>query len=218
MQRRGLDNLAVLSDLPQALMDYADHPRASKKLTPRKLFTYVASLLLISLADPNPATFAIGCVLVALAWLLRVWSFGHLEKNCTMVTTGPYAHTRNPAYLGSFLALIGVALAAGNPDTTSGQSAWGFGIFLVIVFFAVYLPRKFRKEYPRLQKLFGEELEQHAKNVPDFFPRLRAWRSGDDRKFSWARVSANHEWSWGFVLTFVMALIFFVDCWSPLHP
>ena len=79
------------------------------------------------------------------------------------------------------------------------------------------VPRKFRKEYPRLKELFGEELQRHADNVPNFVPRISKWKSGDDRKFSWARVSANHEWGWGLVLTLVMVMIYFVECWSPMR-
>lgn len=198
--------------------DYAEHPRASKRLTWRKAAVYVAALALLAFADPRPITFAVGAALCALAWALRVWAFGHLEKNRLMVTTGPYAHTRNPAYLGSFLALVGVALAAGNAETTRGQGVWAFGAVLVIAFFTIYLPRKFRKEYPRLKELFGEQLERHADNVPDFWPRPTPWRSGDDRRFSWKRVSANHEWGWSIVLLVILLAIWFAPLWSPLAP
>ena len=170
---------------------------------------------MLAFADPRPTTFLVGAVLCALAWLLRVWAFGHLEKNRVMVTTGPYAHTRNPAYLGSFIALIGVALAAGNTETTRGQGVWAFGAFLVVAFFAVYLPRKFRKEYPRLKELFGDQLDRHADNVPNFWPRFSPWRSGDDRRFSWQRVTANTEWSWAIVLTLVLVAIWTAPMWSP---
>ena len=108
---------------------------ASKKPTLRKIAVYIFGLTLVSLADPRPETFLIGSVFVLLAWLLRIWAFGHLEKNQLMVTTGPYAHTRNPAYLGSFLALLGVALAAGNLETQQGSWVWGFSLFLIFVFF-----------------------------------------------------------------------------------
>lgn len=195
--------------------EYSSHPRASKKLTWRKSAVYISSLAVLALADPRPLTFAIGCVPVVVAWWLRIWAFGHLEKNRTMVTTGPYAHTRNPAYLGSFIAMTGVALAAGNWETRQGQGVWVFGLLLMVAFFSFYLPRKLSKEYPRLKQLFGDQLDRHAENVPDFWPRLTPWRSGDERKFSWARVSSNHEWGWGAVFILVMALIWFAPIWSP---
>jgi protein-S-isoprenylcysteine O-methyltransferase Ste14 len=182
----------------------------------RQFGVYASALLLVLLADPRPAPFAIGCGVAALAWGLRIWAFGHLDKNQHMVTTGPYAHTRNPAYLGSFLALVGVGLAAGNAETPRGRIVWGLVLLLVVIFFTLYLPRKFDREYPRLRRLFGEDLDRHAANVPNFWPKLAAWRSGDSRRFSWQRVSANREWPWGAVLTLLLAAIWFTHAWTPI--
>jgi len=188
---------------------------ASKKPTPRKIATYLAALVLLVFADPQAVTFVMGCGLVLVAWCMRIWAFGHLEKNQIMVTTGPYAHSRNPAYFGSFLALLGVALAAGNPETSQGMGIWVFAAFTMFVFFRVYLPRKFAREYPRLEQLFGDDLRRHAEHVPDFWPQLRAWRSGDPRRFSWRLVGENHEWPWGMVLGLALFAIWNVDSWSP---
>ncbi len=191
---------------------------ASKRPTPRKAAVFLSALALLALADPRPTTFAIGCGLVLLAWLLRVWAFGHLEKNELMVTTGPYAHTRNPAYLGSFIALVGVSLAAGNAETTQGRVVWGLAVVLTLAFFLFYLPRKFRREYRRLRQLFGDaQVDRHGDNVPDFLPRLTPWRSGQERRFSWKLVGENHEWPWGAVLAVVLALIWTAPSWSPLR-
>lgn len=189
--------------------------RASKKLTWRKIAVYTCGILLVSLSDPRLETFLIGCGLVLLAWFLRIWAFGHLDKNQLLVTTGPYAYCRNPAYFGSFLALLGVALAAGNAQELQGQLVWGFSLILVVVFLAFYMPRKMKREYPRLQALFGEEVDRHAEHVPDFWPQLSPWRSGQQRKFSWEMVLANHELSWGPVLGIVLALVWFAPRWSP---
>jgi protein-S-isoprenylcysteine O-methyltransferase Ste14 len=190
---------------------------SSKGPSWRQVMVYVLAAALVAFADPRPVTFAIGCGVVLVAWLLRIWAFGHHEKNQLMVTTGPYAHVRNPAYLGSFIAMIGVALAAGNGETRHGRIVWGFALVLVVAFFVAYLPRKFQREYTRLERLFGEQVARHAANVPDFVPRLSAWRSGDDRRFSWQRVGANHEWPWGAVLAVLMLAIWFVDRWSPVY-
>lgn len=183
----------------------------------RQLALYLVCLGLISIADPRPRTFAVGCVVVALAWILRIWAFGHLEKNQMLVTTGPYAHTRNPAYVGSFMALCGVGLAAGNAESTQGRFVWGFLALLVVVFFAVYMPRKKRKEYTRLERLFGEPAREYASHVPHFFPRPTPWNSGDPKRFSWRRVTENREWPWGVVLAAVLFAIWQVDVWSPFY-
>ena len=113
--------------------------------------------------------------------------------------------------------LVGVALAAGNAESTRGRLVWGLALLLAIVFFAVYLPRKFAREYPRLRRLFGEDLDRHAEHVPNFWPRLSTWRSGDTRCFSFQRVTANREWPWGLVLAGVLAAIWFAHAWSPLE-
>ena len=190
---------------------------SSKRPSWRQFAVYGSCVLLVALADPRVATFVAGCVVVGVGWLLRIWAFGHLEKNVVMVTTGPYAHTRNPAYLGSFVILLGTALAAGNSESTQGLLVWGFTAVLVAVFFVFYLPRKFEREYERLRGIFGEQLDRHAENVPDFLPRLTPWRSGDTRRFSPKRVTENHEWAWGLVLAVLMAVVWYAPRWSPLH-
>ena len=63
--------------------------------------------------------------------------------------------------------------------------------------------------------LFGEPARVYASHVPHFWPRLTPWRSGDDKVFSWARVTSNREWPWGLVLAGVLAAIWTVDIWSP---
>jgi len=201
--------------LVPARVPMGDSSRASKKPTWRKLVVYLCAFALIALADPRPPTFLVGVVLVAAAWGMRLWAFGHLDKNQLLVTTGPYAYTRNPAYFGTFLAMLGVAFAAGNMETQRGQAVWGFSLLLCIAFFLFYMPRKMKREYRRLQELFGPEVELHAANVPDFWPQLRPWKSGQVRQFSWEMVRANHELSWGVVLAAVLALVYFAPLWSP---
>jgi protein-S-isoprenylcysteine O-methyltransferase Ste14 len=188
--------------------------RASKKITWRKAAVYLSSLALISFADPRPVTFVIGACLVLLAWILRIWAFGYLDKNAIMVTTGPYAYTRNPAYLGSFIALVGVSLASGNGESLGGQYIWGFAILLIVSFFSFYFPRKMKREYPRLQELFGDILDEHAANVPNFWPRITPWRSGQERSFSFSLLKENHELSWGVVFAITLAAIYFVESWT----
>ncbi|MDP6963412.1 MAG: isoprenylcysteine carboxylmethyltransferase family protein [Planctomycetota bacterium] len=189
--------------------------RASKRITWRKAAVYVSSIALIALADPRPATFWVGVMLVCIAWALRIWAFGYLDKNALMVTTGPYAYTRNPAYLGSFIALIGISLASGNFETARGKLIWGFALVLVVCFFSFYFPRKMQREYPRLKALFGQQLDEHAANVPNFWPRLSPWKSGQERSWSFAMLRENHELSWGVAFVVALAAIYYVTIWSP---
>lgn len=181
-----------------------------RKITLRKLGLYTLVALLFVLSSPALPTFVAGALLVALGLALRIWTFGHLEKNQHMITTGPYAHCRNPAYLGSFLVFCGFGLAAGNPASIAGIVVWGLSLVMLVIFFRSYLPRKYAREYPRLEQAFPQEYATHAAHVPNFMPRVTPWRSGDTRRFSWACVQANHELWWTFVLSLGMAALWLV--------
>jgi len=173
----------------------------------RKILLYAVAGLLLAAANPLEWTFATGSIFVVLGLALRIWTFGHLEKNQTMITTGPFAHTRNPAYLGSALITFGIVLAAGNNHNDIGIAVWGFGLAALGVFFNIYLPRKYKKEYGRLKRLFPCDFDRHAANVPDLIPRITAWDSGDSRRFSWQLVRINHELAWPFVSMLALALM-----------
>lgn len=178
-----------------------------RKITIRKVSLYALVITLFALSSPTLPTFIGGAILVTAGLALRIWTFGHLEKNQHMITSGPYAHSRNPAYLGSFLIVCGFVLAAGNPFSIAGALVWALGLAMLVVFFRSYLPRKYAREYPRLKEAFPDGFKTHAANVPDFFPRLRPWRSGDTRRFSWACVNANHELWWTTGLSLGLALL-----------
>lgn len=180
------------------------------RLTMRKLATYACAIAILYFSDPWVPAFTVGCGLLLLAGALRIWSFGHLTKSQHLVTTGPYAHTRNPAYLGSLLALIGFGLAAGNPFTLPGRIVWGLTLFFIAIFFVIYLPRKYSREYERLERLFPNEYAEHAANVPDLLPRFSPWRSGDNRCFSWQRVLDNHELFWPILVVLGVTAIWFI--------
>src|SRR5262245_4513797 len=94
-----------------------------------------AALALLATAHPTAATVAIGLPLVLAGSLLRTWAAGHLLKTKELTLTGPYAYTRNPLYVGTFLIGMGFAIAAG---TTVAAIAAPIGLGL---FFGYYFPR-----------------------------------------------------------------------------
>src|SRR5258705_4166631 len=72
---------------------------------------FACGAIFIFFAHPTPrALLAGGCVsLLGLA--IRAWAAGHIRKNDRLATSGPYAHTRNPLYLGSFLLELSFTIA-----------------------------------------------------------------------------------------------------------
>ena len=74
---------------------------------------------------------AIGAISIVPGLLIRALASGHVRKNEALATSGPYAYTRNPLYLGSLLMGVGFAIAA---------RSWWVGVDSGGDVFAIYLP------------------------------------------------------------------------------
>src|SRR5438309_11312194 len=107
---------------------------------------FVFALVYFWLARPSWRSIAVGAVLVVPGRLLRALASGHVRKNEALATSGPYAYTRNPLYLGSLLIGVGFAVAA---------RSWWVGVALVVMFFAIYVP-VIRDEEVFLRQKFPE--------------------------------------------------------------
>jgi len=166
---------------------------ASKRLTWRRAVVYAAIAALLLLARPQPALFAIGATLVALGMALRLWAAGHLRKNKKVVTSGPYAHVKNPLYLGTCLAVIGFCIAASDPHGPSRWVLYALLPFALVVFFGLYLPYKKRVEGARLLKRFGESAADYLRSVPDFIPSPRRWPAAEALPWNAALIRENSE-------------------------
>jgi protein-S-isoprenylcysteine O-methyltransferase Ste14 len=129
---------------------------------------FLCGALFILLARPRPLTLAIGGGVAIVGLALRAWAAGHIRKNAALATSGPYAYTRNPLYLGSFLLGLGFTVAS---------SRWPLGIIFAALFLGIYLP-VMRVEAATLAEMFGEDYRRYASAVPLFFPRLIPYRDG----------------------------------------
>jgi protein-S-isoprenylcysteine O-methyltransferase Ste14 len=116
---------------------------------------------------PRPLTLIFGGVIALPGLALRAWATGHLRKNDALAVTGPYAYTRNPLYLGSFMIGLGFSIAAGRII---------LGLAFAILFAGIYVP-VMRVEARTLSELFGEDYQRYAKAVPLFLPRLLPYRA-----------------------------------------
>jgi protein-S-isoprenylcysteine O-methyltransferase Ste14 len=157
---------------------------------------YVAGVLVLALAEPTGRTLAAGFFLALLGEALRVWASGHIEKTQRLATGGPYAHTRNPLYLGTFLMAIGVAIAAATP--WAGLS--------IAAYLTAFYPSVIREEEHFLRRKFGDEYAGWARKVPLVFPRVVPAGPRASR-FSWDRVRANREWRTALALPAVLLVL-----------
>src|SRR5262245_34131213 len=133
-----------------------------RKLTWKLLFSYSLVIVMIALADPSPEkwkrwNFIAGAAFLLASLWVRTWAAGHLVKNKVLTITGPYAYVKNPLYIGTFLGMIGFALAAmGDPAQVwyvryFNWMALGFGI---LVFILYYIPYKKKREGDHLHEVF----------------------------------------------------------------
>lgn len=76
-----------------------------------------------------------------------------------LVTSGPYAVTRNPMYLGHLIFLAGVALATGSPIAVAG-----------FLYQWRRLGRRVRIDEERIEQLFGDEYREYRGRVPRWVP------------------------------------------------
>ncbi len=157
-------------------------------------WVFAAAFLIF--AQPTPAAIAAGAVLFTLGAAVRTWAAGHIRKREVLAVTGPYAHTRNPLYFGSFLMACGALVM--------GRNAWLAAAFLLV---AVPVYRVvIRKEETLLAGIFGEAFTAYTREVPRFFPRPCAplhSRGG----FDWGLVLRHREWhAWvgGALLTLLL--------------
>jgi protein-S-isoprenylcysteine O-methyltransferase Ste14 len=132
------------------------------------------------LADPTPASLAVGLPAALLGLLLRAWAAGHLAKNERLATTGPYALIRNPLYAGTLVAAAGFLTAARRLS---------LGMVFAAVFVLVYLP-VIEQEEQHLRKLFPE-YEAYAARVPLLIPRSLRLPPG---RFRWDLYLRNREY------------------------
>jgi protein-S-isoprenylcysteine O-methyltransferase Ste14 len=159
---------------------------------------FLSAPLFIIFARPRPLTLAAGLVLASIGLGLRAWASGYLRKNDVLATGGPYGHTRNPLYLGSFLMGAGFSIATGN---------FLLGMLFVAIFLGIYVP-VMRVESATLAELFGEQYRRYAQAVPLFFPRVTAYRdaSADKAAFDPALYKRYREYraALGFLIAWAL--------------
>ena len=142
-------------------------------------FVLVAAFAWFS--HPDARSLACGLPVSLIGLALRAWAAGHLAKNQALASSGPYAYTRNPLYLGTLLVAAGLALAS--------RSA-GLGALFAAVFLGIYLP-VIELEQQHLRSLFPD-YDAYAARVPVLLPRMTP--TGEPRAFQWALYVKNREY------------------------
>ncbi len=135
---------------------------------------FACAAVFVVLARPDRRSLTIGGAVALVGLLIRAWASGHIRKNARLAVSGPYAHTRNPLYLGSFILGLGFTVAA----SSSLLLLLILGGLFASLFLGIYWP-VMRVESATLAGMFGEEYRKYAAAVPLLFPRPTPYRAED---------------------------------------
>ena len=165
---------------PPSLITGNTWPRVARRI--RVPLGFIFAAVYVWLARPTRTSLIVGSFVMIPGLILRGLASGHVQKDKQLTTSGPYAYTRNPLYLGSLLLAAGFAITA--------RSGWIVGI-MVAMFAAIYVPVIAGEERYLRQTFPG--YDDYARHVPRLLPRLT--RYGAERSaYSSARYWKHREY------------------------
>lgn len=160
---------------------------------------YALAIVVLWFARPTPPSIVMGAFVGALGLLVRAYAAGYLYKQQVLTTSGPYAYTRNPLYLGSAILAAGAAIA---------MRSWLSALILAAYFVLVYSV-VMEREAGELRAQHGAAFEQYARTVPLFLPRLTPANASttSPSAFSFAQYKKNREYRAAIGFLLLLALL-----------
>jgi protein-S-isoprenylcysteine O-methyltransferase Ste14 len=140
---------------------------------------FAFAVLYFWLARPSVWSIILGLCGIVPGLLIRALASGHVRKNESLTSSGPYAYTRNPLYLGSLLIGLGFTIAA---------RSWWIAAALAVMFAGIYLP--VIRDEERFLRIRFQDFAEYERTVPRILPRLRGTRDPDPKLAS-ARFSPD---------------------------
>ena len=131
--------------------------------------------LLAMFGKPSAFGVTIGLPVALGGELIRCWAVGYSgvttrENHVTaseLVSAGPYAHVRNPLYVGNFVTAAGFALAfTGKNSFAQKLLLIGASLGVMAGVYAIIIPH----EEAFLRSQFGEEFDRYCETVPPLLP------------------------------------------------
>jgi protein-S-isoprenylcysteine O-methyltransferase Ste14 len=170
---------------------------------------YPLAIAVLYFARPTPSAILLGALIGVVGLAVRALAAGYLHKQEVLTTTGPYAYTRNPLYLGSSILALGVAIA-----TRSWISA-----IILVVYFSLFYSIVMQREANELRARHGAAFDEYAKTVPLFLPRLTTGASSRSTasSFSLTQYRKNHEWQAAAGFLILLVVLYALWFFHPLH-
>jgi protein-S-isoprenylcysteine O-methyltransferase Ste14 len=166
---------------------------------------FIFAIVYLWLARPTTTSLLAGALMLLPGLLLRGLASGHVQKDKQLTTSGPYAYTRNPLYLGSLMLAAGFAIAA---------RSWWIVAIMLLMFAAIYIP-VIAGEERYLRQMFPE-YDDYASQVPRMFPRFSRY-GREQSAYSSARYRKHREYQASIgclvILAVLVAKLVFKTVW-----
>ena len=156
---------------------------------------FIFAVFFVFLARPTKTSLIAGALVMLPGLVLRGLASGHVQKDKQLTTSGPYAYTRNPLYLGSLMLAAGFAIAA---------RSWWIVAIMLLMFAVIYIPviageeRYLRQTFP--------DYDDYARHVPRMLPRLTPY-GGQPSTYSSARYWKHREYQASVGCVVVLAIL-----------
>jgi protein-S-isoprenylcysteine O-methyltransferase Ste14 len=152
----------------------------------RVRLSYPLAVVVLWLARPTPPSIVCGAFVGAVGLVIRTYAAGYLHKQQVLTTSGPYAYTRNPLYLGSAILAAGAAVA---------MHSW-LSTIVLATYFALVYSVVMKREEQELRTQHGALFDQYSRTVPPFLPRLipADLSATSESAFSFAQYKKNREY------------------------
>ena len=134
--------------------------------------------LLMAFGKPSALSVTLGLPIALAGELVRCWAVGYsgvttrgdVVEAPKLVTAGPYAHVRNPLYVGNFLTALGFAIAfTGKNSGAKRATLIALGLGTMAAVYATIIPH----EEAFLRERFGDEFEAYCASVPPLVPLVQ---------------------------------------------
>ncbi|HEY8296601.1 MAG TPA: isoprenylcysteine carboxylmethyltransferase family protein [Candidatus Baltobacteraceae bacterium] len=135
----------------------------------------IPAALLAAFGKPSALSVTLGLPIALAGELVRCWAVGysgvttrgdHVEAP-ELISAGPYAHVRNPLYVGNFITAVGFAIAFTGKNSFAQKlvlRAAALGVMAGV--YATIIPH----EEQFLRKEFGAAFDRYCEEVPPLIP------------------------------------------------
>lgn len=142
------------------------------------------AVLLAAFGRPSAFSVTVGLPIALAGELIRCWAVGYSGVTTRgdtvtapeLFTAGPYAHVRNPLYVGNFITALGFAIAfTGKNPSGSKLALIAASLGTMLGVYATIIPHE--EQYLRSQ--FGEAFDRYCETVPPIVPMVEPAPDGN---------------------------------------